>query len=633
MPGTRRIARLVQGAIVTVLTAIIMVAGSGAASAEALTWSAKTPVPGTTVTTAQPLVSVRVVSEAAIWSTSGSFYIKVDGKYLRNPVLIFDRLPDGSLDMKKAVLSAPAHWAFTEALHNVEASVFASTLGRQKTTWSFRVSIPPVISNPSPAPGSTVTTLTPVIAANVIDGGPIASVGVYVDDALIPSTFTAGLVSAAVTAPLADYETHTARIVAVDGSGGTSVLDWSFDVASMPKMSDVPDCNSCHVGYPTLHPVDDCAACHGEGSPLGGGYTDPADSHAPGTSCAVCHSHLDDCEVCHGQAYPTVPPLHEFVHDTYHDSTTSGCDECHARRLTAEHARYSDSTTGEPLDCLTCHASADPAVATAIATGDTACGACHIAGGQHTAAHESTTNAACTSCHAPNLVTEHVTDHALTCATCHDSLDPAVTGAIVAGDLTCTTCHDFASHPYVVSQHTATVRGVTISGVLTGLSGTPWTYYGGGTQTYGGQTCGQCHSMDLLVEHTKPSSSVPQASCGACHPSPRDTFTTWNGTCQQDGCHATMHSDMAVRHAWSYSGSPSWSNCGSSAGGCHVGQWQPDLAAIHNEAWYYGSQFDVDLSPYANGCTLCHTSPAAVPTTPTACTNCHPQGHAAAPLP
>jgi hypothetical protein len=215
-----------------------------------------------------------------------------------------------------------------------------------------------------------------------------------------------------------------------------------------------------------------------------------------------------------------------------------------------------------------------------------------------------------------------------TCATCHDSTVPAVVTAIATGDKTCASCHGTTAH---AALHTASVSAVPISGTIVNPGGTPFTLWDGTLQTYAGQTCGQCHLMDLIAEHTKPTSSVAAQACAACHPSPRDSFTSWNETCQQSGCHvATLHGQMATKHAWSYAGT-SYPSCGTGSFSCHGSEWKPDLAALHDEQIYWGSSYGVDFSAYPDGCRFCHT-PSTVPVA-SACTSCHPAGHGPAPFP
>jgi hypothetical protein len=265
-------------------------------------------------------------------------------------------------------------------------------------------------------------------------------------------------------------------------------------------------------------------------------------------------------------------------------------------------------------------------VTTAIAAGDKTCAACHATTG-HTLVHEpATVPPSCTGsgCHAgTNLVPIHSKS---TCATCHGSTRPAVTTAIAAGDKTCAACHGTTGH---VALHTAAVSAVPMSGTLVNVAGTPFTLWNGAPQTYAGQTCGQCHLMDLMAEHTKPTSNVAAQACAACHPSPRDSFVSWNETCQQSGCHATaLHSQMATKHAWTPA-ETEWESCGSFT--CHVAEWERDLAALHDERFHWGSTVGVNFSAYPDGCGFCHTAtrvPVAI-----GCSSCHPSNHGPAPLP
>ena len=679
MLGGVVLSRRVLLAWVLLITFILSLAAVGEAEALPAVWTGQTPAPASAVAESQPIISVRVYADRGIQTMSNSFYLKVDGLYLRKPTLVFDRSVAGDIDLTRATLSAPTHFVLTEGSHKVDSSVLDYGGVRHKTSWTFGVVVPPVFSNPAPAPGSTVTVTAPVITVSVSDGDGIASVSATIDGNDASAFLVNGSVQIAPLAAelLADEVTHTVWVRATDTKGASADTSWSFVVQTSPRMVAQTDCLDCHTAYPSAHPVDDCVVCHGEGSPVGGGYTDPADAHAPGTSCSNCHGNLTDCTRCHGQAFATVPPLHDFTEDDYHIAqipTCSGLD-CHYARLTTEHNRYSldcmtchastdpdvsgaitagnvdcgachpgagshtavhDSAldaacaachdanlvtqhvTDGGLDCGTCHASADEAVIGAIESGEKSCGACHPGAGSHTAVHDSALDAACAACHDANLVTQHVTDggldcgtcHAsadeavigaiesgekscgachpgsgdhralhestiggcadchdgnlvaehidgqgLACDTCHTSTDPAVIDAIAAGDKRCGTCHDMASHPYPEASHQAAVAAVPIAGTITNPFGAALHYYDGTLATSGGQPCGQCHLMDLLAEHTKPSSSVAAAACAACHSQPRDTFTDWSGACQQGGCHAAAyHDQMGTKHYQAISG-------------------------------------------------------------------------------
>jgi hypothetical protein len=68
--------------------------------------------------------------------------------------------------------------------------------------------------------------------------------------------------------------------------------------------------------------------------------------------------------------------------------------------------------------------------------------------------------------------------------------------------------------------------------------------------------------------------------CSNCHPTPRSSFTTWNGTCNQGGCHngvtsPSVHASVDASHVASAA-----SNC--TVAGCHSGG--TNVALIHNVA-------------------------------------------------
>lgn len=680
-----RIARI-PGSMFLAAAVILAVAFTAApATAATAAWSQQSPVPGAAVASRRPVVSVRLVGERPLYGPTAS-YLKVDGKTLRDVSIVYDAVPGGGVDMTKAVLSAVAHWDLADGVHRVDASVLDAGYVRHKTAWSFRVAAAPVVGSPQPGPGAMVSQAAPVVSAEVVDAGPIASVTVHVDGALVPSAFAGGVVTASPVAPLEDEATHSVRVAATDADGVVGELLWSFEVRTRPKMASVTECASCHVGYPVAHPVDDCAVCHGPASPVETGYSDKAESHGPGSACSECHGDLSACTDCHGRPYVTVPALHDLEDDSYHMTAVSSCQPCHARRLTIEHNRngltcltchtssdagvaaailagttacqachtgssghllehesttqgcsdchvanlVTEHVTDRSLTCDTCHASLDPTVSSAIVAGDTACDACHPAAGDHRGVHDSTIQAACDDCHESNLVGEHVDGRGLTCASCHESTDPGVLAAIGVGDVACGACHDFSAHPYVADVHVAQVAAMTISGTLRNASGVAFTFGDGTTATYAGQPCGQCHLMDLAAEHAKPTSSVAASECAACHASPRDTFADWGGTCQQGGCHLAYHGDMPGKHFQDFAGQEQ--GCGQATSGCHPGEWSGDLAALHDEAWYWGGVW-ADLTPYPHGCRICHSSPAAVPAEPANCQTCHTSRHGIAVFP
>ncbi|HET6351691.1 MAG TPA: hypothetical protein VFG89_06155, partial [Coriobacteriia bacterium] len=514
------------------------------ATALAATWSSQVPAPASTVTSSRPLVSARIVGTARpLWEGQGSWYVKVDGRAVRNPVQLLDKNPDGTYDFTKATIYGTPHWDLAGGNHTAETSCFDGV--RYKSSWSFAVGLAPAITGETPAAGSSVDTLTPTITANLSTGGAVSSVVVTVDGNNVPATVTSGILSAKVTTPLEDYATHSATIVATGPTALSATKTWTFDVESKPRMTGTQECTACHTTYPSAHPMYNCVACHGEGSPVGGGYTDPAQYHGPGTNCAQCHFHVENCTDCHGAGYSTVPPLHEFKDDTYHVSSSTSCSPCHSRRLTAEHNRPG-------LTCATCHASAQPQVIAAIAAGDTACGSCHNATSGHMTEHDGTPNPACTECHNANLVTEHITNQSLTCGVCHDSSDPLVSNAISLGNLNCDACHPGAgSHtalhdvtlgdgcdachlPNLATEHDA--RSVDCAGCHESADANV-----SGAIAAGDKACATCHTT--ADGHVGLHAVTLAANCGDCHAANLATeHANRSVTCA--GCHASTNQDV-----------------------------------------------------------------------------------------
>ena len=114
---------------------------------------------------------------------------------------------------------------------------------------------------------------------------------------------------------------------------------------------------------------------------------------------------------------------------------------------------------------------------------------------------------------------------------CHKSTNPKVTAAITANDTRCVACHE-GTHPHRSATVTDTVAN-------------------------GERTCGSCHSMDLVTEHGKPTSSSAADPCGACHGAPggdggpRAAIGNWDGTCSQSACHGpgtprAVHDDYCM---------------------------------------------------------------------------------------
>ncbi|GAB4276342.1 MAG: hypothetical protein Kow0056_06670 [Coriobacteriia bacterium] len=153
----------------------------------------------------------------------------------------------------------------------------------------------------------------------------------------------------------------------------------------------------------------------------------------------------------------------------------------------------------------------------------------------------------------------------------------------------CSSCHPERTdaHGYETADHVADV-GAAVDG--------------------GGKTCASCHDMDLYTEHEKATAASAGGGCSTCHPTPRDTFATWDDTCaacHTEGSPMEPHTGMTAAHT------PPSTGEAAVCTECHAAG---DLTAIHAGA--------VSSSDPSNtSCNVCHTTTAYPPTSD--CVTCH----------
>ena len=246
-----------------------------------------------------------------------------------------------------------------------------------------------------------------------------------------------------------------------------------------------------------------CRGCHG--NDIREVHIDPTENDLDvKLSCYTCHSGSSQpgndplvrsvvdqgmagsdvsCEACH-------PGYHSADHN--HAVIPPGnCTDCHSANVVTEHL------DNQGLECATCHNNTDQAVQDAINSGvgpngnDVDCYACHPST-DHAGAHDHAVITApfCAECHDADISTEHITNHGLECATCHNSGDPDVVNAINTGmagtDVNCDSCHGMTDHTGAHDHAVITPGG-----------------------------CSDCHSADINVEHI----DNHGLDCSTCHES------------------------------------------------------------------------------------------------------------------
>jgi len=103
----------------------------------------------------------------------------------------------------------------------------------------------------------------------------------------------------------------------------------------------------------------------------------------------------------------------------------------------------------------------------------------------------------------------------------------------------CIECHGNFAEVHGNVNHTATPPSGTVTLFADNAhDDAGWT----GSKPYFAVTvdCSTCHELYLPQIHSN--------LCSTCHPSPYNTLGTWNGGCQQGGCHAVIHEDALTAH-------------------------------------------------------------------------------------
>lgn len=201
------------------------------------------------------------------------------------------------------------------------------------------------------------------------------------------------------------------------------------------------------------------------------------------------------------------------------------CEVCHTK--TTHHRNDGTAPAQSHQDgarCTTCHPHANGFQAVAF---------------NHTTAGAVQSASTCMECHdGPDPVADV---HGNQCGLCHVAaggggplVEPYETTAPQGGD--CADCHGALS---AVHNHTA----IPGSGTVVIFDDNGHDDAGRvGESPYFGVTvnCTLCHDTDLVIIHG--------SNCATCHPSPRNTFDTWNKGCQQGGCHTSYHQASAQVH-------------------------------------------------------------------------------------
>lgn len=404
---------------------------------------------------------------------------------------------DGSLTLTRYNFSGPVK----DGNHTLVLKVLDQCGNSNTLTRTFSVSSPPVISKMTPVQYGAQE-LSQLVSAEVIDpNGTIVpeSVSLIFDGVQVNADYDPATNKVTYqTGRLADESYHTATLSVKDDFGLTAAKTWKFYTNShnYQDMSDanVSNCVTCHPSITRLedHPLTfygenhtgtitngcnkchnyitygaGCTICHGDpnvagSEPTGHGYTQdisygPANYDLTVPLRVKTNREIIDCVICHQPGAGTVKASgaalnsHDIPEIHKYKAEAANCNSCHALSLTKEHARQGRvDKDGKAITCNTCHRSADPLVAAAIANKNTSCDACHSAADHEQVHAWNEFDANCRTCHKNTLSTEHLnradpaTGKNYACDTCHVSTANAVKRTIAAGDLSCAGCHQTA---------------------------------------------------------------------------------------------------------------------------------------------------------------------------------------------
>lgn len=399
-------------------------------------FSAEAPAQGTTVTSANPTVTVTAANPSA----------------LRPPTRMTMRIDGASVPATYAwvgdttVTASYKPASLTDGPHTAELEITDAENLTATRSWQFSVAAAPVIGSITPTDGATVETLTPTIVIPYTKNEAAEPVvALMVNGVARAVTATGTPIRWSAPEVFSQDTTVSVAVTLTDAGGNASFKSWAFSVQQYPSMSVPTNCLTCHSA--STHMVANCSQCHQTVS----GY----DPHGPnpqapyGVCLAQCHDLTDpnthgprvitnsaECTACHRNATYTWPqvPNHPTDLDKQHASSKTpfdACRQCHTARLMREHLRHTPEGGGTN-DCYTCHSpAARQQVKDAITAKNTSCDACH-AGHPHPQAAITGVVAGdghlCTECHSTDIMAEHGKSTSSTnadpCAACHSPGGP-----------------------------------------------------------------------------------------------------------------------------------------------------------------------------------------------------------------
>lgn len=348
--GPSRRTRLMGMLIVGLVLALAIPAVAHAANVASFSYRA--PASGSSLTNAQPTISVIVYDRYGVRGTYPTNYsMTIDGKAVKPARTYY-----AGTSYRKFKLSYRPSTPLSSALHTVAVRVKDARGYASTTSWKFRVDkVAPVTTVNGPLPQYRGTAF---LWLSATDSGVGVSKTYYSIDG------GATQIGNGVTLNLLTLGAHNVKYWSVDKLGNTEAQrTLNLNIISRhdtaPGFATTCGATGCHVAElaqihaglanPATPAAEECDACHGVGKTAS-----------------------NQCTSCHTISTPVHTP-----HVTIESSSTAGetCTDskCHGTNLMAPHT-----------SCAVCHASSNAAYLAVIEAGNAKCESCH---GTYTGIH------------------------------------------------------------------------------------------------------------------------------------------------------------------------------------------------------------------------------------------------------
>jgi hypothetical protein len=306
---------------------------------------------------------------------------------------------------------------------------------------------------------------------------------------------------------------------------------WDPDCfAGMVLFPNIEDTNADYSNYGIIGNTADTITVKGPMDIYGGSY-DPPITDGNKAFAIIYGKGINSTVPDEPTSYPGIPQKDVRFFDNQGpnsfadgDATYDGiCEVCHTQ--TSHHRNDGlapNQSHNDGSRCTTCHSHANGFAATSL---------------DHEGAGFVLADSSCMECHG-GIDTDLIGDvHGGQCGLCHVAsggggplVEPLESTLPHGGD--CIDCHGTVSDAH---DHTATPSNGPVAIF-------PYADhdFSGGPNFIVNVSCGTCHMNDLMAIHG--------SNCETCHPTPRDTLTTWDGGCQQGGCHTVFHENSTTAH-------------------------------------------------------------------------------------